>query len=269
MSGTDNENKKIAVLIDAENTSHTVLKAVFVELTKYGHVVIKRAYGDWSQNNLCNWKAVLNELAITPVQQFAYTQGKNSSDAALIIDAMDLLYSRTFNAFAIVSSDSDFTRLASRLRESHIYVFGVGEKKTPAGFRNACDDFLYTEVLMATTRREAEETTLSPNQDRPESLSSTQLSRQELCGNAGFIGLLRKGIRECEEEDGWAHLGNAGQYIKRQEPDFDPRNYGYHTLTSLLETTGLFKIERRQTGKGGYLVYAKDKRRDKKTGPKQ
>lgn len=257
-------NKKIAVLIDAENTSQTVLSAVFIELAKYGQIVIKRADGDWSGNALRNWKKPLNELAITPIQQFAYTQGKNSSDAAMIIDAMDLLYSQTFNAFAIVSSDSDFTRLASRLRESHMYVFGVGEKKTPISFRNACDDFIYTERLV--TADDSEEINASPDAKSPAIIASeNQKSRQELCQDANFIRLLRSAIRECEdEEDGWTHLGKAGQYIKRQQSDFDPRNYGYTTLTGLIEITELFDIERRTSGKGGYTVYVKDKRRDKK-----
>jgi uncharacterized LabA/DUF88 family protein len=264
-SMTDNAiTKKIAVLIDAENTSHTVLKSVFIELAKHGHIVIKRAYGDWSSACLKNWKSQLNELAIMPVQQFAYTQGKNSSDAALIIDAMDLLYSNTFNAFAIVSSDSDFTRLASRLRESHTYVFGVGEKKTPISFRNACDDFIYTEILVL---EDMEDKNISADSTSNFSVSEngkTRLSRNELCQNPRFVSLLRSAIRECEEEDGWAHLGKSGQYLKRQQSDFDPRNYGYTTLTSLIEATELFDIDRREKGKSGYTVYVKDKRREKK-----
>ncbi len=146
MKDIDTE-KKIAVLIDAENASYNVLGAVLTELSKHGHIIVKKAYGDWSSKHLVNWKTPLNELAINPVQQFSYTQGKNSSDAAMIIDAMDLLYTNQFDAFALVTSDSDFTKLASRLKESQIYVFGVGESKTPAAFRNACDDFILTEVL--------------------------------------------------------------------------------------------------------------------------
>ncbi|TOK31976.1 NYN domain-containing protein, partial [Vibrio parahaemolyticus] len=141
-----NSEKKIAVLIDAENAQYSVLDAVLKELSKHGHILVKKAYGDWSSECLKNWKQPLNELAINPVQQFSYTQGKNSSDAAMIIDAMDLLYSNKYDAFALVSSDSDFTKLASRLKESEIYVFGVGKKMTPVAFRNACDDFMYTEV---------------------------------------------------------------------------------------------------------------------------
>ena len=138
------QHKKIAVLIDADNAQLTKLPLIIEELSSHGHVVVKRAYGDWSIDSLKNWKTVLNELAIQPIQQFAYTKGKNATDASMIIDAMDLLYSSKFDAFALVSSDSDFTKLASRLRESEIYVFGFGEKMTPVSFRSACDDFLFT-----------------------------------------------------------------------------------------------------------------------------
>ena len=141
------DHKKVAVLIDADNAQHSKVKAILEEVSAHGHIVIKRAYGDWSSEYLKNWKQSLNELAIQPIQQFAYTTGKNSTDASMIIDAMDLLYSNKYDAFALVSSDSDFTKLASRLRESEIFVFGVGEKKTPIPFRNACDDFIYTENL--------------------------------------------------------------------------------------------------------------------------
>ena len=136
------DHKKIAVLIDADNAQHSKLKPIIDELSSHGHIVVKRAYGDWSSEYLKNWKTALNELAIQPIQQFAYTTGKNSTDASMIIDAMDLLYSNKFDAFALVSSDSDFTKLASRLRESEILVFGVGERKTPISFRNACDNFI-------------------------------------------------------------------------------------------------------------------------------
>jgi uncharacterized protein (TIGR00288 family) len=142
-----NDHKKIAVLVDADNAQHSKMKHILEEVSAHGHVVVKRAYGDWSSDYLKNWKNSLNELAIQPIQQFAYTIGKNATDASMIIDTMDLLYSNKFDAFALVSSDSDFTKLASRLRESEIFVFGVGEKKTPISFRNACDDFIFTENL--------------------------------------------------------------------------------------------------------------------------
>jgi len=251
-----NSEKKIAVLIDAENAQFSVLGAVLSELSKHGHIVVKKAYGDWSSIHLRNWKQPLNELAINPVQQFSYTQGKNSSDAAMIIDAMDLLYSNKFDAFALISSDSDFTKLASRLRESQIYVFGVGEQKTPLAFRNACDDFIYTEVLRD----------LEADEDRsPDSTSveppKAQKSRQELCCDTRLLNILRNSIREYADDDGWAPLANCGGLIKRQYPDFDSRTYGYPTLTKLIEATELFEVDRRQSGSSKvHDIYVKNRR---------
>lgn len=255
MKDIDSE-KKIAVLIDAENAQCSVLGAVLSELSKHGHIITKRAYGDWSSNHLKNWKQPLNELAINPVQQFSYTQGKNSSDAAMIIDAMDLLYSGKFDSFALVSSDSDFTKLASRLKESQIYVFGVGEKKTPIAFRNACDDFISTEVLKNLD---------SDKQDQPNDTSTSKgqkKTKNDLRSDTKLVNILRNAISEYENDDGWAHLASCGQLIKKQFPDFDPRNYGYRTLTLLIEETELFEIERRQSGSGTvHNIYVRDKRK--------
>lgn len=233
--------KKIAVLIDAENTQSSVLAAVLNEISKHGHIIVKKAYGDWSSNHLKNWKQPLNELAISPVQQFSYTQGKNSSDAAMIIDAMDLLYSKQFDSFVLVTSDSDFTKLASRLKESQIYVFGVGEAKTPAAFRNACDDFILTEVLQ------------SPDDEKPDGKATAKTphpkkTTQQLRQDAKLINILRNVVGEYSDENGWANLSNCGSLIKRQYPDFDPRSYGYRTFTLLFEATGFFEIERRGEG---------------------
>ncbi|WP_136810856.1 NYN domain-containing protein [Desulfosediminicola flagellatus] len=253
--------KKIAVLIDAENAQYAVLGAVLSELSKHGHIIVKKAYGDWSSNHLKNWKLPLNELAINPVQQFSYTQGKNSSDAAMIIDAMDLLYSKRFDAFALISSDSDFTKLASRLKESQIYVFGVGEKKTPLAFRNACDDFIFTEVLKDI---EEDDENIEENEEVTsirKDTSKRKESRQQLCGNTKLIKLLRNAIQEYADDDGWAALGSCGELIKRQHPDFDSRTYGYRTLTSLIEATQLFEIDRRKSEKSKtHNIYVKDKR---------
>ncbi len=250
-----NAVKKIAVLIDAENAQYAVLGAVLSELSKHGHIIVKKAYGDWSSNHLKNWKQPLNELAINPVQQFSYTQGKNSSDAAMIIDAMDLLYSKRFDAFALISSDSDFTKLASRLKESQIYVFGVGEKKTPLAFRNACDDFIFTEVLRDLDEEDEEISST------PKDTSKTKKTRQQLCGDTQLIKLLRNAIHEYADDDGWAALGKCGELIKRQHPDFDSRTYGYRTLTSLIEATQLFEIDRRKSDKSKtHNIYVKDKR---------
>ncbi|WP_423186921.1 NYN domain-containing protein [Alishewanella sp. d11] len=249
--------KKIAVLIDAENAQYSVLSAVLSELAKHGHIIVKKAYGDWSSAHLKNWKDTLNELAINPVQQFSYTQGKNSSDAAMIIDAMDLLYSNKFDAFALVSSDSDFTKLASRLKESQIYVFGVGEYKTPLAFRNACDDFIHTEVLRAPESDEPVE--MAPVKQSNSELSKK--SKRELCCDTRLINILRNSVRDNADADGWAQVGGCGALIKRQYPDFDARTYGFPTFTKLYEATELFEIDKRKTpGIRALDVYVKDKR---------
>lgn len=245
--------KKIAVLIDAENAQHSVLGAVLNELSKHGHIIVKKAYGDWSSNHLKNWKLPLNELAINPVQQFSYTQGKNSSDAAMIIDAMDLLYTDQFDAFALVTSDSDFTKLASRLKESQIYVFGVGENKTPAAFRNACDDFILTEVLQSPDE-EKEET------EKGTRKTTTRKTKQQLKRDSKLVKILRSAVDEYADEDGWALLSACGSLIKRQYPDFDPRSHGYRTFTQLFEATELFEIDRRGEG-SGQSVFLKDRKK--------
>ncbi|BHH84225.1 NYN domain-containing protein [Desulforhopalus sp. 52FAK] len=247
--------KKIAVLIDAENAQYTILDAVLSELSKFGHIIVKKAYGDWSTPHLSNWKKTLNELAINPIQQFSYTQGKNSSDAAMIIDAMDLLYSNKVDAFALVTSDSDFTKLASRLKESEIFVFGVGEKKTPTAFRNSCDNFILTEVLRKLDiEKEQQNGTDSP----PELIPQT---KKALCQNAQLIRLLRDAVSEYADDDGWTALGACGSLIKRQQPDFDSRSYGYEKLSTLIETTNLFDIDRRQsTDKKINQIYIRDNR---------
>ena len=235
------EHKKIALLIDADNAQHSKIKAIMDEISAHGHLVIKRAYGDWSSDYLKNWKQSLNELAIQPIQQFAYTTGKNSTDASMIIDAMDLLYSNKFDAFALVSSDSDFTKLASRLRESEIFVFGVGEKKTPTSFRNACDDFIFTENLggLPVSAQSAESIPLK------ESTSAAELSP-----------LLMKAWEQYQDEDGWANVSSAGSLLKRSKPDFDPRTYG---LTKLSEIIASLKKEfeiKKHKGKGTADIFS-------------
>lgn len=256
--------KKLAVLIDAENTRLTSLKAIITELSKYGYIVVKRAYGDWASNSLKNWKETLNELAIQPMQQFSYTQGKNSSDAALIIEAMDLLYSNKFNAFAIISSDSDFTRLATRLKEAQIHVYGVGERKTPIAFRNACDDFIYIDVLTTLDSVIEENTDESENLEKKAVPDKTPWSRQQLCMDTRLISTLRNAAKECSDDEGWAWLGLAGNLIKRQFPDFDARSYGYNKLSELIEATNLFEIDLRKIkGSNANHLYYRDKRQFK------
>lgn len=231
-----NTERKIAVLIDAENASMKSLASILTELSKHGRIITKRAYGDWSSKHLTNWAKTMNELVIQPIQQFSYTQGKNSSDAALIIDAMDLLYSEKFDAFALISSDSDFTKLASRLKESQIHVYGVGEKKTPAAFKNACDDFIYVEVLRKLDIAE-EETPKRNNTTKAKPKASKDITK-----DTALIKLLQNSVDDCADDDGWAPLAECGSLIKKQFPDFDPRNYGYAKLSRLIEETKAFDV---------------------------
>ena len=248
--------KKLAVLIDAENTQLTALGAIMTELAKYGYIIVKRAYGDWVSPVLKNWKDPLNELAIQPVQQFSYTQSKNSSDAAMIIDAMDLLYSDKFDAFALISSDSDFTRLATRLKESQIYVYGVGKKQTPVAFINACDDFLYIDVLKSLDNGEDDNNSSDD--------LAIRYTKQQLCQDAKLINTLRNAAEERSEDDGWALLSICGSFIKRQYPDFDPRNYGYAKLSLLIEATGLFDVKKDIVqGSSNIKIYYRDKEKHK------
>ena len=228
-------HKKIAVLIDADNAQLSKLKAILDEISAHGHILIKRAYGDWSIDQLKNWKQTLNELAIQPIQQFAYTTGKNSTDASMIIDAMDLLYSDRFDAFALVSSDSDFTKLASRLRESEKFVFGVGEKKTPISFRNACDDFIYTENLDAADK---------VKKDDKAALVEETNSMKEI------VPILVKAWEQFQDDDGWVNAGAAGSFLKRAKPDFDPRTYGAKKVTEVIAgLSSIFEMSKQQ-GKG-------------------
>ena len=240
-----NQDKKIAILIDAENAQLKSLGSILTELSKHGHIIVKRAYGDWSSNHLKNWKKTMNELVIQPIQQFSYTQGKNSSDAALIIDAMDLLYSGKFDAFAIISSDSDFTPLASRLKESQIHVYGVGEKKTPSSFKNACDDFIYVEVLRELDAEDDE--SKSPK-------TKAKTKTKDIKNDTKLINLLRNAMEDCADEDGWAALAECGGLIKKQLPDFDPRNYGYTKLSTLIQDTNLFEMWKKTIEHSGKKV---------------
>lgn len=261
------EEKKIAVLIDAENTQLSSLEAIMSEISKKGYIIIKRAYGDWSSVYLKNWKQTMNELAIQPIQQFSYTQGKNSSDAAMIIDAMDLLYSDKFNSFVLISSDSDFTKLATRLKESQIFVYGVGERKTPIAFRNSCDDFIYIDILKTLDAEQGNDsfdtdTNKSGNSEQVKSIN--QMDRKQLCMDAKLISILRNAADECAEENGWAPLSISGSLIKRQYPDFDSRNYGYDKLSNMIEVTELFDMKQEKIkGSNGQKLYYRDKRKYK------
>lgn len=229
------EQKKIAVLIDGDNAQCSKMKSILDELSAHGHILIKRAYGDWSTENLKNWKKTLNELAIHPVQQFAYTTGKNSTDASMIIDAMDLLYSKKFDAFALVSSDSDFTKLASRLREEEIFVFGVGETKTPISFRNACDDFILTENLGV---------------ELNEVKSAAPKLASKHAESSALVPVLTKAWEQYQDDEGWANVAAAGSFLKRATPDFDPRTYGVTKLPEVIAILSDFFEMKKSRGKG-------------------
>jgi uncharacterized protein (TIGR00288 family) len=234
------DQKKIAVLIDADNAQHSKIKSILDEISKHGHVITKRAYGDWSSEYLKNWKTVLNELAIQPIQQFAYTTGKNSTDSSLIIDAMDLLYTEKYDAFALISSDSDFTKLASRLRESEVYVFGVGERKTPVSFRNSCDDFIFSENL-----GEPIISGLNKEQASTAPTTNTEEIPQDI------IDALLSGWLQYKDDDGedWANVAPVGGLLKRLKPDFDPRTYGATKIPELIAKIDIFEMTKFK-GKG-------------------
>ena len=227
---------KLAVLIDADNASPSIVKGLTSEISKYGVPVVSRVYGDWTQPQLNSWKQVLLEHAIQPVQQFRYTTGKNSTDSAMIIDAMDLLYSSRFQGFCLVSSDSDFTRLASRIREEGLRVYGFGEKKTPRAFVSACDKFIFTEILR------------QPDKSHPEVRRKTT---DELRADTTLVELLSSVVESVADESGWADHGTVGNRIAQQFPDFDSRNYGYAKLSGLIEATQLFDLDKRATREEG------------------
>jgi uncharacterized LabA/DUF88 family protein len=240
----DANQTRLAVLIDADNTTPGIAEALLAEIAKYGVASVKRIYGDWTQPNLKGWKDVLVSLAIQPIQQFGYTTGKNATDSAMIIDAMDLLYTNRFDGFCLVSSDSDFTRLASRLRESGLSVFGFGERKTPTSLVSACDRFIYLDVL-----REAETPEV---ESAPKAKPSAALKTDKK-----LIALFRDGIEAIADDEGWAALGGVGQIIGKQAADFDPRNYGYKKLSDLAAAIDVFEVEQRRhedgRSKGVYI----------------
>lgn len=226
----DNRPRRFAVLIDADNTSPKITAGLFEEIARFGEASVRRIYGDFSSTRMKSWAEILQKYAIDPYQQFAYTSGKNASDIALVIDAMDLLHSGRFDGFCLVSSDSDFTRLASRLREEGADVYGFGAQKTPESFRQACRRFIYTENLLpeaAVTARE--EDTPAPS----------------LQPVSAAVPILTKAIAQMDAEDGWVGLGAVGQRLSNIASDFDPRTYGFRKLSDLIRKTGAFDIEQR------------------------
>ncbi|RPA69289.1 NYN domain-containing protein [Cyclobacteriaceae bacterium YHN15] len=239
---------KIAVLIDADNVPSQPVKEMMEEIAKYGNPTIKRIYGDWTKPQLAKWKKVLLENAINPIQQYSYTTGKNATDSAMIIDAMDILYSEKVDGFCLVSSDSDFTKLATRLREAGMLVLGMGEKKTPEPFIVACDKFIYVEIL------QQEET------DQPESKGQTQKRPQVDRINTKLIRLIHNTIADLADDDGWAFMGDVGNLLQKKQPNFDARNYGFQKLTPMISSINAFEIEERESQRGRHkLIYVKNK----------
>ena len=219
----ENDNDKLAVLIDADNAQATSCPELLAEISKFGVASVKRAYGDWTTTSLRGWKSHLHKHAIQPIQQFSYTQGKNSTDSSLIIDAMDLLHEGRLDGFCLISSDSDFTRLATRIRESGLVVYGFGEEKTPESFVAACDKFIYTEVLRK-----------SENTKRKDESSNPELKR-----------IIVSAVNAVSKDDGWSALSAVGAYITKNTPSFDPRSYGYEKLGKLVRSLDYLEFQER------------------------
>jgi len=239
--------EKLAVLIDADNAQASIIDGLLAEITKYGTASVKRIYGDWTSQKLRSWKETLLDYSIQPIQQFSYTTGKNATDSAMIIDAMDLLYTGDIDGFCIVSSDSDYTKLCARLREAGKTVYGFGEKKTPKPFVAAVDKFIYTEILREYSDEE---------EDDEETSNKRRMTINELRQDSKLVHILRTAVEASADDSGWAYLGNIGQNIAKKTPDFDPRNYGFKKLSDLITATNLFEIEEKvQNNAPGKQIY--------------
>jgi uncharacterized LabA/DUF88 family protein len=244
-----NTEIRLAVLIDGDNVPSAYVKEMMGEIAKYGNPTIKRIYGDWTKPTLSKWKAMLLENAITPIQQYGYTTGKNATDSAMIIDAMDILYAGKVDGFCLVSSDSDFTRLATRLREAGMTVIGIGERKTPEPFIVACDKFIYVEILKTQSKDES-----SKEGKNKEKKDETEKITPKV------IKLIASTISDLADEDGWVFLGDVGSLLQKKQPNFDSRNYGFQKLTPMIKSIDRFEIEQRETSKGKYkLIYVRNK----------
>ncbi|MFA5298446.1 MAG: NYN domain-containing protein [Lutibacter sp.] len=238
---------KLAVLIDGDNIPSKYIKEMIEEIAKYGTPTIKRIYGDWTKPQLGKWKTILLENAITPIQQYSYTTGKNATDSAMIIDAMDILYSNNVNGFCLASSDSDFTRLATRLRESGMQVYGIGEKKTPDPFIVACDKFIYLEILEPFSESHDEK-----------GVESKKSNLEKITPKV--IKFLKQAVSDVADDDGWAFLGDVGSLILKKQPNFDSRNFGFEKLTPLFKSLPQFEIDQRvQSGVRFKLIYVRNK----------
>ncbi|SKC01924.1 OST-HTH/LOTUS domain-containing protein [Sphingobacterium nematocida] len=238
------QDHKLAVLIDADNVPYANVKEMLEEISKSGTPTVKRIYGDWTKPHLSGWKNVLLDNAIIPIQQYSYTTGKNSSDSALIIDAMDILYSEKVDGFCIVSSDSDFTRLATRLREAGMLVIGLGERKTPKPFIAACNKFIYIEILKPVEKEEdvpAPVKSISKETSKPTQKAIDKVDKK-------IVTLIVNSVDDLADETGWTFLGSLGSFISKKKPDFDPRNYGFNKLYDLIKYINRFEIDERDSG---------------------
>ncbi len=263
---TTNENKRFALLIDADNAQAKAIDAILTEAARYGDVTSRRCYGDWTNTQLGSWKTVLNKHAIQPMQQFGYTTGKNATDSALIIDAMDLLYTGKFNGFFLVSSDSDFTKLATRLREAGLEVIGIGRRSTPEAFRAACNKFIFTESIMddessadeikKDTKSVKTSTTIAQNSNSIVSPASQNDKKEQSAKTVDpskdnqLKKLIKEAIESASEEDGWANLGGVGSYIPRVDSSFDPRNYGFAKFGKLIRSLDYVEVQQKNIDSG-------------------
>lgn len=270
---TPRNQKHLAVLIDADNASAAIVEGLFEEIAKYGLASVKRIYGDWTGPQLGSWKQVLLDYSIQPIQQFAYTKGKNATDSSLIIDAMDLLYTRRFDGFCLVSSDSDFTRLAARIREEGLEVIGFGEQKTPKPFVSACDKFIYTELLRADAEAPEAEPVVPPTssdtpvakvETPPVSEPSPAVAPQKIP-----VKLITKVIDDISDEEGWVAMAALGENLRKLKSDFDPRLYGFKKLTDLIRArNGQFELqERGVTATGGKVLFVRNRKPATKPSP--
>ena len=286
------KNLRLAVLIDAENVPRNSMKAIMEEAAIYGTPTIKRIYGDWTSPNVGSWKSLLLENAVTPIQQYSYTTGKNSTDSAMIIDAMDILYEGKTDGFCIVSSDSDFTRLAIRLREAGMKVIGMGEQKTPVAFRVACDKFIYIEVIRAASQTKQKDAAPKQEKQKAAPRKSTRQKADKESGEGEktaqtkaaqareehpqkeehsvgkkdqkvppeIVKLIADSVSDIADEDGYAFMGELGNLLLKKQPDFDPRNFGFTKLTQLIRSIGRFEIDARVTDATGTKhIYLRDK----------
>lgn len=260
-AASEDDQQRLAVLIDADNAQPAVIEGLLAEVAKYGVASVKRIYGDFTSSRMTQWKAALLKHSIAPVQQFAYTSGKNATDSSMIIDAMDLLYTHRFDGFCLVSSDSDFTRLAQRLREEGLVVYGFGERKTPDAFVQACDKFIYNDVLRAEPAGTVAETAKPAPARRAgkQAVNAAAAEPVQAKGNTPPLSLLRQAIEEASDEEGWASLGAVGTYLNKIRPDFDPRLYGHRKLSDLFrgQSRHFAVQERAAGGNGGQLVYVR------------